>query len=300
MGTKDKTQKRLEDFNDIFADIINALLFDGESVIKEHELETVTAKETYSVQRKIREIERDVAKIWKHNALHISCIGLENQTEADKTMPLRVICYDGAAYRAQLSAKEPVLYPVVTLVLYMGTDKHWDVPKNLKQCFEIDERIDKYVNDYKINVIELAWLKDEHIMKFKSEFRNFVELLRDTRLGRDPQYSSIKLEHVHELLQLMRVMSGNNNYEEFLNQNIKDDEHKGDEVTMNDVVSMSFKRKFDEGLAKGRAEGLAKGKFESIKAIMQSLNSSADKAMDALKTTPEERKYFKDLLAKGL
>ena len=61
---------------------------------------------------------------------------------------------------------------------------------------------------------------------------------------------------------------------------------------MNDVVSMSFKRKFDEGKAEG--------KFESIKAIMQSLNLSADKAMDALKTTPEERKYFKDLLAKGM
>ena len=296
MGTKDKTQKRLEDFNDIFADIINALLFDGESVIKEHELETVTAKETYSVQRKISEIERDVAKIWKHNALHISCIGLENQTEADKTMPLRVICYDGSAYRAQLSAKEQTLYPVVTLVLYMGTAKHWDTPKNLKQCFEVDKRINKYVHDYEINVIELAWLTDEQIMKFKSEFRNFVELLRDTRLGREPQYSPIKLEHIHELLQLMRVMSGNNDYEEFLNQNIKDNECKGDEFTMNDVVSMSFKRKFDEGLAKGKAEG----KFESIKAIMQSLNLSADKAMDALKTTPEERKYFKDLLAKGL
>ena len=47
-------------------------------------------------------------------------------------------------------------------------------------------------------------------------------------------------------------------------------------------------------------DGKVEGRLESIKAIMQSLNLSADKAMDALKTTPEERKYFKDLLAKGL
>ena len=47
-------------------------------------------------------------------------------------------------------------------------------------------------------------------------------------------------------------------------------------------------------------DGKVEGRLESIKAIMQSLNLSADKAMDALKTTPEERKYFKDLLAKGM
>ena len=46
MGTKDTTQKRLEDFEDIFADISNVLLYDGEDVIKENELETVTAKDT--------------------------------------------------------------------------------------------------------------------------------------------------------------------------------------------------------------------------------------------------------------
>ena len=71
-------------------------------------------------------------------------------------------------------------------------------------------------------------------MKFKTEFRNFVELLRDTRLGRKPQYSPIQLKHVHELLQLMRVMSGNDEYEQLLNQttnNLKQNKLKGDELT---------------------------------------------------------------------
>lgn len=51
-------------------------------------------------------------------------------------------------------------------------------------------------------------------------FRNFVELLRNTRLGRTPQYSPIKIKHVHELLQPMRFMSGNREYEELLNESI--------------------------------------------------------------------------------
>ena len=46
------------------------------------------------------------------------------------------------------------------------------------------------------------------------KFRNFVELLRDTRLDRTSQYSPIKIKHIHELLQLMRVMSSNREYEE--------------------------------------------------------------------------------------
>lgn len=129
MGTKDTTQKRLEDFEDIFADISNVLLYDGEDVIKENELETVTAKDTYTVEHQIHEVERDVAKRWKHHSLHIALIGLENQTDPDYKMPLRVICYDGASYRAQLNAEESKkTYPVITLVLYMGTEKHWTAP----------------------------------------------------------------------------------------------------------------------------------------------------------------------------
>ena len=38
MKEKDITQKVLEDNNDIFADIVNVLLFDGESEVEENEL----------------------------------------------------------------------------------------------------------------------------------------------------------------------------------------------------------------------------------------------------------------------
>ena len=267
MGTKDTTQKRLEDFEDIFADISNVLLYDGEDVIKENELETITAKGTYTVEKQIHEVERDVAKRWKHHSLHISLIGLENQTDPDYKMPMRVICYDGASYRAQLNAEESKkTYPVITLVLYMGTEKRWTAPKQLTDCFKYDERLGKFISNYKINVVELAWLSDEQIMKFKTEFRNFVELLRDTRLGRKPQYSPIQLKHVHELLQLMRVMSGNDEYEQLLNQttnNLKQNKLKGDELTMKKIVSLGFDEAraeaMAEGLAKGEAQGLAKG-----------------------------------------
>ena len=39
MGAKDITEKTLEAYNDVFADIINVLLFKGKQVVKENELE---------------------------------------------------------------------------------------------------------------------------------------------------------------------------------------------------------------------------------------------------------------------
>ena len=289
MGTKDTTQKRLEDFADIFADICNFALYDGKDVIKEDELETITAKDTYTVEQKIHEIERDVAKSWKHNSLHLSLIGLENQTDPDYKMPMRVICYDGASYRAQLSDDIKETFPVITLVLYMGTEKRWTAPKQLTDCFNFDEKLAPFISNYKINVIELAWLEDEEIMKFKSEFRNFVELLRDTRLGRKPQYSNIQLKHYHELLQLMRIMSGNKDYEYLLNQSnskIMQNKLKGDEITMKKIVSLGFDEARQEAKAEGLAEGIAKGiaegeakgetkeKFATVKRMLKRGKSS--------------------------
>lgn len=39
MGQKDIAEKILEAYNDVFSDIVNVLLFNGEQVLKENELE---------------------------------------------------------------------------------------------------------------------------------------------------------------------------------------------------------------------------------------------------------------------
>ena len=39
MGQKDIAEKRLESYNDVFADIVNTLLFSGEKLIAEDQLE---------------------------------------------------------------------------------------------------------------------------------------------------------------------------------------------------------------------------------------------------------------------
>ena len=46
MNNKDKAEKLLEDYNDVFADIVNTLLFDGVNVIKEDSVEDIIEKIT--------------------------------------------------------------------------------------------------------------------------------------------------------------------------------------------------------------------------------------------------------------
>ena len=52
-----------------------------------------------------------------------------------------------------------------------GTERKWNVPKNLKSLINIPEGLDEYVNDIKVNVFEIAWLTDEQISKFTSDFK---------------------------------------------------------------------------------------------------------------------------------
>lgn len=212
MGSKDITEKILESYNDVFADIVNVLLFDGKEVIKADELVDQAPRAAYKADEKIREIERDVAKRWAKQNIRIACVGLENQTHPDPDMPLRVMGYDGAEYRAELNGKDR--YPVVTLVLYFGYDKHWDKPTRLLDCFETPEDFRPYVNDYRINLFEIAYLTEEKVKLFKSDFRVVADYFVQKQKSGDYTPDKVKIQHVQEVLQLLSVMTGDYRFEE--------------------------------------------------------------------------------------
>ena len=150
MPEKDALEKKLLDYADVFADIWNVLLFGGRRIIAEQDLSDALPRSIYKSDGKVHEQERDVAKFWKKNQLRIALIGIENQSAVDEDMPLRVISYDGAAYRAEMHADKPhtpkVRYPVVTIVLYFGYEKHWNKARRLKDCFDIPEELEPLVN----------------------------------------------------------------------------------------------------------------------------------------------------------
>ena len=251
MGQKDITEKILADYNDVFADIVNVLLFEGKQVVDPNALESVKDKSQYKAQGKIHEEERDVSKVVKnHQRIRITFLGLEHQTEVDKDEPFRVIGYDGASYRAQLLSDSKERYPVVTLVLYFGMTR-WNKATSLFESLEISDEWKPFVNDYKINLFEIAFLKPEQVDKFQSDFRIIADYLVQKRMNNDYVPSREELKHMDEVLKLMSVVAEDERFED-----VQKDLHKeGGAKNMCDVL--------DRIENKGRIEGKIEGKIEA-------------------------------------
>ena len=200
-------------------------------------------------------------------------------------MVLRVYGYDGAEYRAQClkeNENDPA-YPVVTIVLYFGYKKRWDQPTELYDAVQIPEILKPFVSNVRINVFEIAWLTDEQVNKFKSDFRIVADYFVQKRKNNDYEPTKEKIQHVHALLQLLSVMENDVRFEEILN-----DEEEGGIQNMCDVLDRVEKN--------GEKKGIEKAVLDNIKSLMESMKWTAQQAMDALKIpSVDQSKYASKL-----
>ena len=252
MPERDMTEKHLEGYNDVFADVVNVLLFGGKRRVKPEDLKDTRARTFYKTDGKLHEQERDISKLWVSEGAVISLIGFENQTEADWDMALRVLGYEGADYRGQLSAGQG-LYPVVTLVLYFG-DSPWTAPRTLFERVSVAEGLKPFVNDYRVNVFEVPRLTAEQVGQFKSDFRIVADYF--VQMGRDEDYVPPRqtIEHVDAVLKLMSALTRDHRFEE-----TQSEFRKGEAVTMLSVLDKVEARGIQFGEARGIQLGEAKG-----------------------------------------
>ena len=295
MSQKDLSEKLLEDYDDVFVDIVNVLLFDGEEVIKSDELEPSDIKSQYKADDgRLHEQERDVVKFWKRGGVSIALCGIENQTAVDRYMPLRVIGYDGVAYRSQLlggrrqertstneecSETEAVSdknkYPVITLVLYFGEER-WNGPKSLVEALNIPERLRPYVSDYRINVYEISYLTDGQLKKFKSDFGILADFFVNKR--KDKNYiprDKKKFKHVDAMLKILKVMAKSRHYEAIFS-NIEGSENSMDNI---------FDRVYEQGIKHGE---------ERIVEKMLEKNYSDEQIMEICGISKEKLEEYKN------
>ena len=278
MGEKDLTEKILEDYNDIFADIVNVLVFKGKQRIKPDDLENTALHSQYRSDRTgiLHEQERDVAKYWLNGKVKLAICGLENQTAVEPKMSLRVFGYEGASYRGQLEEKSTV--PVITLVLYFGNG-HWKAGKHLKDLLDIPEGMEEYVNDLKINVFEISWLTDEQISMFKSDFRivaNFFVKKRKNKNYRPDDESEIR--HVDAVLKMLSAVTGDIRYENILSDG------KGPVKNMCEVAE----RLEQQGREEGRKEGREEGREMLVYELVRNQTITLQQGADALNISVEE------------
>jgi len=232
MGEIDISEKMLADHNDVFADIVNVLLFNGRNIIHEEELLNTKDKSQYKADGKLHEQERDLSKIWKKCNINISFIGVENQTIIDNFMPLRVIGYDGAAYRSQYMGNDTKAYPVITIVLNFSKAK-WEHNKKLSDVMDVPEELKPYFHDYGINVFDICYLSREQVKMFQSDFGIVAEYFVETTIDSENYKPEPKtISHVNEILTLMKVLTGDSRYEEIANDLLE----KGGVITMCEVL----------------------------------------------------------------
>ncbi|MBR1439221.1 MAG: Rpn family recombination-promoting nuclease/putative transposase [Synergistaceae bacterium] len=275
MGTKDMTEKYLESYNDVFSDIVN--VFFAVNGIKDlrierpEDLQDAQARTVYKSAGQIREQERDVTKLWVKEDTVISLIGLENQSVIDRTMPLRIFGYEGADYRYQLTQKDRKLNPVFTIVVYFGTSERWPKSRTLFELLRVPDSLKIILNDCRVNVLELAWLTDEQIDLFRSDFKFVARQLKSERTGEAFIPSDERISHPDALLKLMGALTGDQHFTEAVN-NLTDFSERGN-FTMKSFLTSFLEEAEAKGMAIGEARGIAIGEERVRQSIFQSLLS---------------------------
>ena len=284
MAEKDLSEKLLEEYDDVFADIVNVLLFDGKREVKEEELaETGTESQYKADDSVLHAQERDVAKYWKKGKIRLALYGLENQTTIDYKMPMRILNYDGMSYRSQLLKDENEVYPVITFVLYFGTERQWKKPLSLYEVFSVPEELKEYINDYKINVFNIAYLSEEQVNMFTSDFKIVVDYFVQKRKDGKYKPSSDVIRHVDAILKFMAVFTGDQRY---FNEAIQKKMQAGGIQTMDKVIDDYIDLGRKEGMEFGMKQGMDRGRKDVICSLCK--KKSPEEVADLLDLPVEE------------
>lgn len=252
----DRSEKYLESYPDVFADIYNVLLY-GRDVIKPDRLVQGPTEAVYKAETgDMREQRRDTASYYINEDGIAALFGIENQAEIDKDMPIRVMGYDYASYRTQIDGGSRERYPVITIVLNFS-DKRWMCPLSLRDALK-QERLDNMENgdtgscafqDYGIYVYDVAYLPDEVIRQFRSDFRIVATFFSGKARGNYVP-SEDEIEHVEAVLNLLRVFTNDERYGD-IEADMIERKKRGEGVRMCTVI--------DTYMEKGRQQGYSQG-----------------------------------------
>ncbi len=275
MGQKDLREKLLEDYEDVFADIFNGLLFE-DNVIKQQYLKAASTESLYKAESgEYREQFRDILKEYTNQyLLEIGFFGIENQSTLDKYIAVRVMGYDYTKYRSQIDRKIFPILPVITIVLNFS-DKPWKETKTLHSIMNISEEFKPYVQDYQVRVFDIAFLEDEVIERFTSDFKIIAKFFKNKQLGNIDLIGDDRIEHVQEFMDFLAVFTEDNRYKE-IKQKLMNKQKEGGVVTMCTVLDA-----WEE-------KGIEKGKLIQLLELVDSGDISVERASQKAGMAVEE------------
>lgn len=250
MGQMDLREKLLEDYEDVFSDIFNGLVFE-DNIIKQQYLRTSSTESIYKAENRVyRDQFRDVLKEYTDSCLlEIGSLGLENQSTLDDYISVRVMGYDYTKYRSQIDRNKYPLLPVITIVLNFS-DKPWNNTKSLHSIMNIPDEFKSYVQDYEVKVFDITFLEDEVIERFTSDFKLVAKFFKNRRLGKTDLFEDEKIIHVQELMDFLAVFTNDNRYKDIKTELMKI-ENEGRPVKMCHVAQALEEKGIKQGIERG-------------------------------------------------
>ena len=135
--------------------------------------------------------------------------------------------------------------PVITFVLNFSM-KRWSTNRTVFDCLNVNDKLKPFVNDYKINVIDVAYLSRETVNKFKSDFKIIADYFVQMRETGEYKPMTDNVNHVWELLLLMGSLT-------------EDDKFKLEYYREHRKEPMNMCEWLDKVVSEGEAKGEVKG-----------------------------------------
>ena len=188
---------------------------------------------------------------------------------------------------------------MVTIVLYFGKEG-WDYPKNLIECFEpplaedeITEVLKEYIQDYRVHVFDIPRLTKEQVRLFRSDFRIVADYYTNVYNTNEYVPDNAVITHVDEFLKLMKVLTGDNRFEEIAHTIT---EAEKEELRMCRILdereargeARGFERGLTEGREQGIEQGLEQGKVNTLVFLVKDGIISTEIAVEKSGMTKEE------------
>lgn len=203
MGALNVVTNQYWEDNVRFADMTNLVVFGGMQFLKAEDLlpETQSSGTTQKNRKKRKALERarDIIRKATIGSNYVM-IGIENQSEINYTMPVRIMGYNFLGYDRQIKELQKIhrqkndlkpgaeflsgisasdrLKPTFTYVLYYGTEP-WSGPNSLFELIDwsdIPNDLRKCIADYPIKVVDLRHLEDSE--KLHSDARLLIGFLK--------------------------------------------------------------------------------------------------------------------------
>lgn len=205
MAKKDVALEKYFQDNARFADLLNAVMFQGKQVIKPGDVREQDSAVKGLVKRgrrrfliqKYRDALRKIAL-----GMSFVVVGIEHQDQTHFAMPVRVMLSDAAAYDRQVQkigrmhrkkrdlkgaefvsrfSDQDRLIPVFTIVLYYG-EGEWQGARELYELMDYEalpEPVKQMLNNYRIYVLDVRRFKE--IERFRTDLRELFTFLQNIK-----------------------------------------------------------------------------------------------------------------------